>query len=122
MKQHELLRHIADNIEAGRSDLFGLVYSNGNEIREPIDFYCPYKYKVKPETVVINEIEVERGVTVEPVKGKTYFTPVVTNDTLCGSVSWRGDEYDKGCFCRGLVFLEKEKAVAMTKAMLSFKK
>ena len=123
MKQHELLRHVADNIEAGRKHNRGLLFDGRNSVAGSIDgmrFDKPERYSLKPKTVVINGVEVERGVDVEPEKGQEYFEPVINNDELHASYAWNADEYDKQCLSKGLIFLEKEKAIAMAKAMLAF--
>jgi len=118
MKQHELLHHVADNIEAGRPAGYGLQYAGGNKISCHIDFYNPASYLLKPKTVVINGIEVERGVDRIEHGSYCYIVNVANRNYVAESV-W-GESCDKTWLDRGLVFLEKEKAVAMAKAMLAF--
>jgi len=123
MKVEELLRHVADNVEAGRRVGHGLLFLGGVSSSTSVNgvaFDSCADYTLAPNTVTINGIEVERGVTVEPVNGMTYFTPAIHTAKLHRSRSWRSDGYDKECFCRGLAFLDKNKAEDMAKAMLAF--
>ena len=122
MNQVELLRHVADNIEAGRPAGYGL-YFNGVEsmiqLAGAIEFNDPELYSLTPSTVIINGIEVERGVDDEPYKNVTYWYPDFSN-MLCDFRYWQGSPFDKKMLENGLVFLKEYKAIAMAKAMLDF--
>jgi len=121
MNQVELLRHVADNIEAGRPAGYGLMYVSGNKITQIIDFNCPQAYMLAPKTVIINGIEVERGVDVTPEIGARYYLPdTIYPDNPAESFYWDGDKEEMALLKRGLVFLDKEKAIAMAEAMLNF--
>ena len=122
MEKHELLRHIADNIESGRDINHGLLRcgydSRATDIGGMVSNHK--KYTLKPSTVVINGIEVERGVDVEPAKNRDYFIPAIESDHFHKHYFWRGDEFDRKYLTRGIVFLEKKKAIEMATAMLAF--
>jgi len=123
MKQHELLRHVADNIEAGRKYNHGLLFDGSNSVAYSIDgmrFNKPERYSLKPKTVVINGVEVERGVDAEPICGQSCFIPRVNVSDLCLAFRWGEYTDGKWCLSSGMVFFEKEKAIAMAKAMLNF--
>lgn len=121
MKQHELLRHVADNIEAGREACSGLLFRGDDSIGAgvgDIAFWCASKYSLKPKTVTINGIEVECGVDRIEYGSYCYIANVANRNYVAKSV-W-DESCDNAWLERGLVFLEKEKAVAMAKAMLAF--
>jgi len=102
MKQEELLRHMADNLEVGNPAGHGLLYKgmvSRTKRPENISIHAPQYYELAPKTVVINGIEVDRGVDFEPKKGQEYFEPVINNDELHASYAWNADEsgaYQKG--------------------------
>lgn len=83
-------------------------------------FDKPERYSLKPKTVAINGIEVERGVYFDLAEDQGYFIPVIDKEYFFSEYHWCNDDLDKQWLERGLVFLEKEKAVAMAKAMLAF--
>jgi len=121
MNQVELLRHVVDNIEAGRPAGYGLLYNGVKcEAKYPssIAFNRTEPYSLAPKTVIINGIEVERGVDVAPESGRFYI-PLMLQEGFAMMV-WTGVDSDFKLMKKGIVFTEKEKAIAMAKAMLNF--
>lgn len=69
-------------------------------------------------TQVINGFEVPAPVATRPEKFDYYYVPSIQDDHFYFRFIWAGDPVDKECLERGLVFLTKEDAVAVAKAML----
>jgi len=127
MKLHKLLRHVADNAEAGRPAGHGLLYM-GEPSREAIpDGIIPSThqyYELAPNTVVINGIEVTAGVEdvsdlgagcilADPTRDEFYLKYAAAPHTCI--IRWAA---------KGIVFPNSEEgkknAIAMAKAMLNF--
>jgi len=121
MNQVELLRHVADNIEAGRPAGHGL-YCDGYPSQltqvDDFSFYDAELYSLAPKTVIINGIEVERGIdAIED--GSVCYVVNVSSKNFATKTVWNYS-CDSTWLERGLVFLGEEKAIAMAKAMLNF--
>lgn len=71
-----------------------------------------------PEARTINGFEVPEPETKDLEMGSTYFVPHLLSDNYFERLSWDGDDIDMLSLERGVVFLNKEDAIATTKAML----
>ena len=71
-----------------------------------------------PETRIINGFEVPSPETTELELGCTYFAPHLQADCYFARFFWDGDARDMRSLKRGVVFLNKEDAIANAKAML----
>jgi len=123
MNQVELLRHVADNIEAGRSAGHGLMYRGcyiDGSSTGCIDFTSNDLYQFAPKNVIINGIEVERGVDKSLPRGKDYYVPSLFDPKLYAATFWDGGDAHFKRVEKGIVFKDKEKAIAMAEAMLNF--
>jgi hypothetical protein len=74
-------------------------------------------YRRKPKTIVINGFTVNAPLDKEPEFGTLYFFPVVTESDFYSSNTYNSP-YDKSIYERGVIFNNKEDAIAMAKAML----
>ena len=71
-----------------------------------------------PKTRIINGFEVPAPETTKPGCGTTYFTSSLTDRTMARRQEWDNTGLDIRVLKRGLVFLNKEDAIANAKAML----
>lgn len=88
-------------------------------VREINEFSkSPFEYRLAPRTILVNGVEVPAPEKVAPAKGATYYIPTPDTNELW-SERWNQCE-DVTCrhIERGLVYLDKESAIARAKAML----
>lgn len=71
-----------------------------------------------PETRVINGFEVPAPETHEPKFREEYFIPSILNSELYERIQWHDLKCEHLWLKRGLVFLNKDDAIATAKAML----
>jgi hypothetical protein len=124
----QLLRHVADNIEAGRPELSGVECQNANGTftkthlksfsYAAMEIAIGKCFRIKPATRVINGFEVPEPVRNDLKKGQAYFCPTILNEELYSSVLYNVDDYVERIIQRGLVFLTADDAIATAKAML----
>ena len=76
------------------------------------------EFKVGPRTILVNGVEVPAGEKEAPSKGATYYVPDQAEESLAYDFSWGDDDMDARFLERGLVYLDKESAIARAKAML----
>lgn len=119
MNQVELLRHVADNLEAGRPAWHGLL-CNGKasavESVEGIAFGLSCVYSLAPRTRVINGVEVPVPVDKAPAAGSRYWIEAPQFDDCAVSLGWTDDSQDNRFFALGLCYDSKEAAAANCKA------
>lgn len=75
-------------------------------------------YTIAPKTITVNGFEVHAPETVEPKNHKKFFYPALEEVDFVSGYDWDGDEIDLSLFSRGLVYLNKDHAIARAKAML----
>lgn len=75
-------------------------------------------YRLAPRTILVNGVEVPAGEKEAPSKGATYYVPDQAEESLAYDFSWGDDEMDARFLERGLVYLDRESAIARAKAML----
>ena len=120
-----MLRHIADNLEAGREFNHGLLI-DGNPSQVPhLGYICysdAHRYSAKSKKVTINGVSVECGTKDLFQEGEIYVVPDLSNTDLLKRFTWTGSKNDKDSVHRGIAFREKHahKALAMAMAMLAF--
>lgn len=85
---------------------------------EDPDFAGACEYRIKPRTVMCNGVEVPAPESVAPAEGSDYYMPHVSKDSSYYSEVWDGSSFDSRTLERGLVYLNKEDAIARAKAML----
>lgn len=79
---------------------------------------CMLKFRLAPRTILVNGVEVPAGENEPPSKGATYYVPDHGEESLAYDFLWGDDEMDARFLERGLVYLDKESAIARAKAML----
>lgn len=89
------------------------------DVLEP-NFNSDAKFRVKPEIIIINGIEVPTPVRQELSEGTRYYIPQLMSAELCNWYEWTDGPADKRALSRGTVHLTKESAVQHAKALLSF--
>jgi len=82
------------------------------------DFAGACEYRLAPRTILVNGVEVPSPEKVSPEVGATYYVPDQSEESLAYGFSWGDDEMDARFLERGLVYLDKESAIARAKAML----
>jgi len=120
MKQEELLRHVADNVEAGRSFGHGLLFLGRDSTSTKISsiLFDRYRdYQLAPKTVVIGDKEVEKGITYLPDYSVPCYVVDLTADNYV-VITRANTERCQRAVNRGLVFLSEDKAVDMAMALL----
>lgn len=84
-------------------------------------FRTDFRYRIKPETILVNGIEVPKPETEAPEEGEDYYTPQPCNFDFFTRATWWGTEYDVMRLNRGLVHLLKENAIKHGEAMVEIK-
>lgn len=80
----------------------------------------PAEYRVKPDTIMVNGIEVPEPQRVAPADDKRYWiTDVTAIEPDEFELCWAGTECEMTWLQRGLVHLSKENAIAHAKAMVA---
>jgi hypothetical protein len=74
-------------------------------------------YTIAPKTITVNGFEVPAPETVAPTK-KTYFIPVVGDEEMVRVCFWDDHRFDLDRLKRGIVYINKDHAIARAKAML----
>lgn len=125
MNQVELLRHVADNLEAGRDAGHGLLY-NGKKLLvttsvECICFGFSDAYSLATRTRIINGVEVPAPMDKEPFRGQRYWMECAWAKDLSTSTQWGFSSDDKLRFFRGLCYDSQEAAAANCKARYGIK-
>jgi hypothetical protein len=119
MNTVELLRYVADNLEAGRSVGHGLLHKGEESRAENISelaYMCPESYSLAPRTRIINGVEVPAPMDKEPAAGSTYWCEAPAAGNCSFRASWVGDPADKMRFRRGQCYDSPEAAAANCKA------
>lgn len=77
------------------------------------------EFRLALRTIFVNGVEVPAPESVAPECGSEYFLPSYGySDCLHDDLAWTGHEFDFRSLERGLVYLNKEDAIARAKAML----
>lgn len=119
----EILRAIADGKKIEYKNYTGEWCEVDNATALGMIFFAVHtEFRIKPEVILINGIEVPKPCC-EPLKlGTVYYYPylegVVDNNYSC--VSWDDDAYANRLLKLGLVHLTKEAAIKHAEALLSF--
>ena len=107
---HEILRHIADNMEAGRDQAYGLLVDgrpsnlNLNGSEGYLFMAHEEKYTLAPRTHTVNGFIVPSPMGVKPSRGERYSIIDFTEADLLQVLPWRDDPADNRSFKRGLCF------------------
>lgn len=75
-------------------------------------------FRIAPRTILVNGVEVPAPEEDAPADGTEYFMPSLTGDDQYESMWWDGGAVDRQWLERGLVYLDKDSAIARAKAML----
>lgn len=75
-------------------------------------------YRLAPRTILVNGVEVPAPEKDAPKAGCDYHIPMPSKDSRYTSAFWDGCEFDVNLLAEGLVYLDKESAIARAKAML----
>lgn len=117
----EILRAIADGkIVQRRNALY--IKDDWFDDDNPLVYLTDdtFEWRIKPETIDINGIEVPCPVR-EPLRyGQIYYTPRIRDEVLYAELKWNDDNIDRRLLERGLIHLTKESAIAHAEALLSF--
>lgn len=87
------------------------------QILDP-DFGRACEFRLAPRTILVNGVEVPAPESVAPPLMSKVFAPSTFSHDLYSSWCWHNDPVDAGYLERGLVYLDKESAIARAKAML----
>lgn len=123
--QADLLRAIADGKQMQELDFPGINHPGNwcdcdadralNRISRGVEQYV----RIKPETVLINGIECNAPMRVEPEMGSWYYTPTPTNEAKFTLWAWLNDASGQRLFAEGLCFATAEDAAAAARAMIA---
>jgi hypothetical protein len=123
MKLEELLRHVADNVEAGKDAGDGLIFAGDPSrvtLARHIAWDEPYEYALAPKTRMINGFEVPAPVRDGSAFGymQQYFHVDLSGKDLFATSYWVDDWIDNLRLHRGLVFTDNRSASANGKALI----
>lgn len=76
-----------------------------------------YEFRLEPRTITVNGVEVPAPEKVAPENGY-YYLPLPSKENRYTTEYWDGSEFDVRVLVEGLVYLNKEDAIARAKAML----
>jgi hypothetical protein len=120
MKLEELLRYVADNVEAGKYAGAGLLYRG-----EPATLinaiglrYCGEDYTLAPKTRLVNGYEVPLPETEPLAMGQAYVYIDMSAPKYFSRSTWTGHDIDAQRLKRGILFLKEAAARANAVAML----
>lgn len=82
------------------------------------DFGGACEYRLAPRTILVNGVEVPAPESVAPASMTQVFAPSTFSIGLYSSWCWHNDRVDDVYLERGLIYLNKEDAIARAKAML----
>jgi len=99
--------------------------ANGNISHggDGFDLTVPEWWKIKPEVILINGIEVPKPESIAPAEDTKYYYPVVGYTGGCEAYNeslWTNYDVDIATLNLGLVHLTKEAAIQHAQALLSF--
>jgi hypothetical protein len=120
MKLEELLRHVADNVEAGKPVNHGLLYWGLTSIVDHISCFNwtdHANYSNKPKTHTVNGWEVPTPATQPLDRGQEYLYVDMSHPKWVNRDNWTGHEIDHRRLERRVLFLTQEAAMANAKAM-----
>ena len=123
MNQAELLRHVADNLEAGRAAGFGLLFNECSLVSTSISniwWGKPSLYTLAPRTHEVNGFTVPAPIDFKPVYNYAYYTASTAGKELTGCLLWTGSEYCLLMLARNVLFATKEAAQQNALAMLGW--
>ena len=121
MNQVELLRHVADNLEAGKEAGAGLIYNgrtSGSIDAKDIRLDTHKLYTLAPRTHEVNGFTVPAPIDVEPVTNVVRYTAATDGGDLASPLLWTGSEYCLLMLTRNVLFATKEAAQQNTLALL----
>lgn len=113
MNQVELLRHVANNLEAGRESGDGLLYNGGTSgsiDAKDIRLDTHKLYTLTPRTHEVNNFTVPAPLTEAPANGTHYYIASTEQDYFFLRSSWEGLSLDYKYLHRGLIHLTEEAA------------
>lgn len=77
------------------------------------------RFRIKPRTIMIGDIEVPEPLRVAPPVGTVYYYPTLYRLTgIVAAYSWDNLEFDKAVLSRGVMHLTKEAAEIHAKALI----
>ena len=76
------------------------------------------EFRLAPRTILVNGVEVPAPEKVAPPVDTEYFVPHGLDRDAYEAFYWAQEEWDARLLERGLVYLDKESAIARAKAML----
>lgn len=76
------------------------------------------EFRLAPRTIFVNGVEVPAPERVAPKDGADYYFAAPHDESYFARSTWTGHELDNTWFERGLIYLNKEDAIARAKAML----
>lgn len=76
------------------------------------------EYRIKPKTILVNGIEVPAPETKELNSGTTFYIPCIYNTGTPFQLSWHGGMQECEYLKMGIIYINKEDAIARAKAML----
>lgn len=117
----QVLRHVADNLDAGRPEGHGLQFEAPGTFKDAVNpiwgAASGKQYRLKPRTRMLNGFEVPAPMDVIPEKGMEYWSPCVVASSGVTGAEFTGHEMDYCIFHRGFMFATKEDAIANFKAI-----
>jgi hypothetical protein len=121
MNRIELLRHVANNLEAGRAAGSGLHY-NGHNSNAPRIYHIQWDafdiYTLAAHTHKVNNYTVPAPESKEPSAGVRYYISATSSRDFTRTFVWDGGPYCLLMLTRKVLFLTKEAAQQNTLALL----
>lgn len=119
----EILHAIAEGkqiqyLESSQNEWFGI--PRESVLLELTRQHCRHQFRIKPEVILINGIEVPKPCSKAPKLGEYFFIVNVGNNTPYEVDTWSGHITDYELLKRGIIHQTKEAAIKHAEALLSF--
>lgn len=85
---------------------------------EALNTFLGLDFRLAPRTILVNGVEVPAPEKCAPKDGDVYFVPQPDYDEYAQGFKWTGHDCELRFLSLGLVYIDKESAIARAKAML----
>lgn len=117
----QVLRHVADNMDAGRPEGCGLQFEAAGTFKDAVSpvrgTNIGIRYRLKPRTRMLNGFEVPAPMDVMPDVGSRYWVIDACDINGSDDIIFSNDAADQRAFNRGFMFATREDAIANFKAI-----
>lgn len=93
-------------------------YYEGMPLEQMARYVCDHQFRLAPRTILVNGVEVPAPEKDAPAMHSRYYVPSVIQDDYYAILEWKEHKQDLRALEDGVIYLNKEDAIARAKAML----